>query len=92
MRMPSGVQRIGNHHGVIDRRKNFDAGTVQHLDAEFGIMQNFQNRGIRQQRPQRLQNLAYRQLRGVIQAELMPNRNIPALPGAVTSAIRSGWN
>ena len=46
-----GSQRIGNQHGVINRRNGHTAAT-QHLQVKFGVLQNFQNRCIGQHRCQ----------------------------------------
>ena len=47
MTVRSGSQRIGNQHGVINRR-NRHAAATQHLQVKFGVLQNFQNGRIRQ--------------------------------------------
>ena len=58
MPMHAGLLRVGDQHGVVDRRRHREAGARQHHHVELGVLKDLQHRRIGQQRPQHLDRLS----------------------------------
>ena len=71
------VHRVGHQHRVVDGR-NLDPVARQNFHIVFGVLQDFQNRGILQHRLQHIQRRAHRHL-PVLQRIIAEQPVLPAL-------------